>query len=134
MIVDASVAVKWLVEEEDSDIARALLGRVDLIAPTLIHAEVANAIWKKRRRGELSDDPELAALPDMLASVLQTMDETPMIGLALAIALELGHPIYDCIYLAVAETLDQELVTADDRFRKRVASHVYGSRVRALNP
>jgi predicted nucleic acid-binding protein len=45
MIIDASVAVKWITEEENSDRARLLLRRLDLLAPTLIHAEVANAIW-----------------------------------------------------------------------------------------
>lgn len=132
MIVDASVAFKWLVEEDDTDIARALLGRVDLLAPTLIHAEVANAIWKKRRRGELSSDEELSSLPERLAMVLQTVDETPMMGRALALSLELDHPIYDCVYLAVAEALDQDLVTADHRFLMRLDRYERRSHVRAL--
>jgi predicted nucleic acid-binding protein len=134
MIIDASVAVKWLIDEEGSDVARALLGRVDLVAPTLIHIEVGNAVWKKRRRGEFIDDPDLTALPELLASVLLTIDETPMMKRALSIALELDHPIYDCVYLAVAEALDQELVTADAKFCKTLSNYAGRSRVRPLVP
>ena len=126
MIIDASVAVKWLVDEEDSAAANALLGRIDLVAPTLIHAEVGNAIWKKKRRGELADDPELPLLPELLASILQTIDESSVMERALRLALALDHPIYDCVYLALAETLEQELVTADGRFLSRLSS--YGGR------
>ncbi|MEN2785408.1 type II toxin-antitoxin system VapC family toxin [Sphingomonas qilianensis] len=132
MIVDASVALKWLVEEEDSDVARALLGGVELWAPILIHAEVGNAIWKKRRRGELGDDAELASLPGLLAFILRTIDETPMMDRALSLAIEMDHPVYDCVYLAVAEALDQELVTADHRFASRLSAYRGRARVRGL--
>lgn len=132
MIVDASVAVKWLIEEEGSAAAIALLGREDLSAPMLLHSEVANAIWKKARRGEFSDDPELALLPEHLADVVRTHDETPMIGRALALAMELDHPVYDCVYLALAEALDTDLVTADTRFLRKLSGHRLGDRVKAL--
>lgn len=53
-VIDASVAVKWLAEEEFSTQAFQLLfGEIRLIAPDLIFAEVANALWKMQRRGEL---------------------------------------------------------------------------------
>ena len=133
MIVDASVALKWLVDEDHSDVARALLGRVDLMAPTLIHAEVGNAIWKKRRRGEFSDEADLASLPGRLASILPTIDETPMMDRALTLAIEMDHPIYDCVYLAVAAALDQDLVTADLRFASRLSSYPGPARVRTLS-
>lgn len=132
MIVDASVAVKWMVEEEQSDIARELLGRIDLAAPTLIHVEVANAIWKKRARGEIDDEKQLVLLPEMLASILQTIDEVPVMPRALALAFELKHPAYDCVYLALAELLDQQLVTADVRFLKRVRGHPSAARIMSL--
>lgn len=132
MIVDASVAVKWLFKEDHSDTASALLARPDLMAPSLIHAEVANAIWTKRRRGELMDDSELTMLPDKLASILQTVDEMPMIQHALTLAFALDHPVYDCVYLALAEALDQELVTADMRFKNKLSGYPGGSRVRML--
>jgi predicted nucleic acid-binding protein len=72
-------------------------------------------------------------LPGLLSSILQTVDETPMMPRALELAFELGHPVYDCAYLALAETLDQQLVTADERFLKRVRRHAASWRVVSLN-
>lgn len=132
MIVDASVAVKWVIEEADSPLARELLGRTDLIAPALIHSEVANAIWKKQRRGEFANEADLLQLPSMLASLIVTVDDTPMMPRALKLAIELDHPIYDCVYLATAELLDRALMTADARFLRKASSHASGSRVLAL--
>ena len=54
-VVDASVAAKWLVPENDSDKAEDLLRRwqrksFDLSAPQMISAEVANTLWRKFAR------------------------------------------------------------------------------------
>ena len=132
MIVDASVAVKWVIEEEGSDVARALLGRVDLVAPTLIHAEVANAIWKKQRRGEYARDADLATLPELFASLIQTIDESSMMARALQLAIDFDHAVYDCVYLAMAEALDSELITADVKFARTLAGTSAATRVRML--
>ena len=120
MIIDASVALKWLVPEEGSDRAEALLRRIDLTGPTLIHAEVANGLSKKARRGELGDNPDLGILIESLASFVQTIDEVPVMARALQYAAALNHSIYDCVYLALAEQLDRELVTADVKFLNKV--------------
>lgn len=44
-VVDASVAVKWLVSEDYSEEAASLLdGRMTLVAPDLLFAEATNAL------------------------------------------------------------------------------------------
>ncbi len=53
LVVDASVAVKWLVAEDGSDAADRLLTDDDLHAPRLMASEVANALWRKARLGEI---------------------------------------------------------------------------------
>ena len=54
LVVDPSVAVKWLVAEEDSDAAdRLLAGDDDLHAPRLMASKIANALWRKTRTGEI---------------------------------------------------------------------------------
>ena len=54
-VVDASVVVKWLVEEALSDKAAALLdGDSTLAAPPLLFADAANALWAMRRRGDIA--------------------------------------------------------------------------------
>jgi len=132
VIIDASVAVKWLIEEPDSGTALALLGTDDLVAPSLIHAEVGNAIYKKRKLGEFADEEDLTTLPAQLASIIRTVDEVPMMSRALELSLALDHPIYDCVYLAVAEAMNDDMITADTRFLKKLARHKIVGRVRAL--
>ena len=117
LVVDASVAVKWLITEEWTEESRRLLAAsIDRHAPDLILAETTNVLWKKARRGEI--DPhahfrEAANLPDVL--VLRRSQE--LFVRASTIALELDHPVYDCIYLACAEAEGVPLVTADRRLR-----------------
>ena len=67
-----------------------------------------------------------------LARYLRTVDETPVMPRALRLAVDLEHPIYDCIYLALAEQVGDELLTADRRFLAAVASTDHASRVREL--
>jgi predicted nucleic acid-binding protein len=132
MIIDASVAFKWVVEEPGSAQAIEWIGKADLVAPSLIHAEVGNALWKKVRKNEIVDDGEMGERLADLARYLRTIDEAPVIARALRLALDLGHPIYDCIYLAVAEDMDDELLTADRRFLAAVASTDFAPRMREL--
>lgn len=132
MIIDASVAVKWLVFEEESDRALDLIGRSDLRAPSLIQSEVANAIWRKHRRGELKDDPDLSSLPMRLGGIVAIVDESPVMGRALELALLLDHPVYDVVYLALAEAAEDVLLTADHRFLRRLAGTDHHRRVETL--
>ena len=133
MVIDASVAFKWLFPEEGDEEARRWIGRAELIAPTLLHAELGNAIWKRLRRGEVeASGAEIADQLEKVASIVRTVDETPMMPRAVELAVELNHPVYDCVYLAVAEALDEELLTADEKFVKALSASDLGRRVRAL--
>ena len=123
MIVDASVAIKWLVVEEQTDLANGLAARHRLIAPDLIVGEIANAIWKKWARGELSGVP--ARLPLVLDMLDEILPLGPFAYRAAELAIELNHPAYDCFYLAMAEWREEQLITADARFFKKVAATPY---------
>ena len=120
LVVDASIAVKWLFAEPHSQEARQLLApRIVLHAPDFILTEVANVIWKKARRKEIpSAQPyieELANIPD--AVVLQP--STELVMKAAALAVQIDHPVYDCVYLACTEAEAAPLVTADARLAER---------------
>lgn len=131
MILDSSVALKWLVPEENSEAAIALIGQADLFVPAFFHAEVANALWKKARRNEIrigEVSPHFAQLPELVT----TLDETDAIPRALEIAVELGHPVYDCIYLALAEARGDEVLTADLKFARKLAATPMAARIREL--
>ena len=117
-VVDASVAAKWFAPEDDSPVAFGILDH-ELLAPDLLYAEVANILWKKWRRGEVADDvPEIGAR--LLAGL--TLQVTPCASLmadAVALATRLGHPAYDCFYLALARRHSTPMVTADQRLIAR---------------
>lgn len=61
IVVDASVAVKWFVEEEGHQFALSLLEQhLVIIAPDLIFSETTNVLWKKLRRGEVTRERDNA--------------------------------------------------------------------------
>lgn len=117
-VVDASVAAKWLAPEPDSPQAEALLDD-DLIVPDLLFAEVANILWKKQLRGELDAAAAHFGARWLLQVPLQVHDSAGLLVDALAMALQLQHPAYDCFYLALARGVDAPLVTADRRLHAR---------------
>lgn len=134
-VVDASVAAKWLAPESDSPLAEALLDGHELIAPDLLFAEVANILWKKQVRGELDAATAALAARSLLHAPLQMHDSAGLTVDALALALQLKHPAYDCFYLALAEREGVPLVTADRRLHGRcleVDVARWGERVRLL--
>lgn len=127
MIVDASVAVKWLVPEDGTAIAETLIGRPRLIAPEFLMAEVGNALWKRRRRGESTGDGiELAGLANIFAQLVPTIE---LVDSALVLASRLDHSMYDCLYLALAERENVPIVTGDARFLAVCRAHGLGHRI-----
>jgi len=116
LVVDASVAIKWFVEEVRSDAARAVLGSGEpLIAPDLVVPEACNAAWKKVRRGELSQEHGEAVarvLPMSFDRLVATAELAPR---AFSLGHRLDHPLYDCFYIALAEAESAILVTDDAR-------------------
>jgi predicted nucleic acid-binding protein len=122
-VVDASVAVKWLVPEVHSPAARALL-RADaiLLAADLIRAEVANVLWKRWRRGDLDAAEVDAALADFRRFPLEVHSAEPLIESAWVIARETGLTVYDGLYAALALAQTARLVTADRRLYEALRS------------
>jgi predicted nucleic acid-binding protein len=121
-VVDASVAIKWVISEEGSDRAAQLLdGRV-LHAPALLFVEAANALWVMRRRGALPEDGPADALAWLVRAPLLVTATLRLVRPALALANALRHPVYDCVYLALAAELAMPVVTADARLLAAVRS------------
>ena len=122
-VVDASVAVKWLVREDGSAAADELRD-LSLHAPTLLQVEVANVLRTLTARNTMTGSDAAEAF-DLLfdAPIIWHEPNSAMMRAALAIALALGHPVYDCIYLAHAIDLGVPLITADRRFHRAVSGH-----------
>lgn len=130
LVVDTSVALKWYVEEPESERAEALVGG-GLVAPDWMLAEVANALWKKVMKGEITRDHACAVLPH-LSETVALHPATELAEAALEAALELRHPIYDGLFLVLAEELSADLVTADLRLIHACRGTRFESRIRQL--
>ena len=116
-VVDASVAVKWVVPESGSDRAR-LLAQAKLEAPDLLSVECANILWKKVRLGHLTRRAAADCLRLLLAMPVAVVGSRELLDSALRLSLELDHPVYDCLYLALALQRRFPLVTADEKLAK----------------
>lgn len=120
IVVDASVAAKWLFEEADSLRAKRLLaeirdGRLKSLAPEILPAEVASLLSKRVFRGALEEveadlEYEMFRLtcPELISNGL-------LAGPALRLATRYRHPVYDCLYVALAVEASCPLVTADEK-------------------
>ncbi len=115
-VVDASVAVKWFIPQPLTEIAEQAL-KWELAAPDLILPEIGNALWKYVRAGIIGREVALAALNEIEYAYFDViaLDEKS-IRRALELAADLDHPIYDCVYMAVAEKLDRPVLTDDQKF------------------
>jgi len=115
LVVDASVALKWVLAEPGQDAADALLDE-DLIAPSLWLLEAANALWRRSLRGELSAGEAEERLSELFNAPVTSIPIEDDLSRAAALAQRLGHPVYDCLYLALAVREQTQVVTADRRF------------------
>jgi len=118
-VVDASVAIKWVLHEPDRDLAYALLDD-RLLAPDLILVECANALRSRVARGAMPPQEAQPALVTLREAPLQLSPAVALLPEALALGVALQHAIYDCIYLALGLTSGSRVVTADRRFREAV--------------
>ena len=124
VVVDASLAVKWMVTEDYTVEARALEhswehASVRIVAPHLLPMEVANVLHKKVVRGEFVLDVATQLMRNFLATGVELVHEPVLHTRAIELASQFGQgAVYDSHYLALAELPNCELWTADERFHR----------------
>lgn len=115
-VIDASVAIKWIVDEDGSDAALSL-GGADMIAPALVRIEAANVLRTMCARKDASAEQALELFAFLQSAPVVIVDHNDELERrALELALVLRHSVYGCVYLALAECTGRRLVTADRRF------------------
>jgi predicted nucleic acid-binding protein len=137
IVVDASLAVKWMLWEADSPTALAFLREpgLEFAAPELIFIEVAGVIVRRGNENKALHADALRALQkwtiawsDHIVKHYRVTERR--LFTASSMALSIGHPLKDCVYLALAKELNSDLATCDAKFRDK-ASTLY-PRIRLL--
>jgi predicted nucleic acid-binding protein len=119
VVVDASIAFLWFANEPDRSGAHRLLEADSLLlAPDLMAVEATNAWWKKLRRGEMEPADVEQAVTLLLALSIGWTPSAALLRPAARLAVDLGHPVYDCLYLALAAAHAAPIATADERLRR----------------
>lgn len=121
LCVDASIAIKWVIEETGTQEALALRKSAKLIAPDLLISECANILWKKVQRKELHKDEALLAARLLQGAEIELVPTRSLLEATAQLAIELARPAYDCVYLALAMERGCRFITADDRLFRMIA-------------
>ena len=130
-VIDASLAIKWVIDEPGTKEALSLR-RHRLLAPDLLSIECANILWKKVRRRELSEDEALIAARLLARADIELEPMRTLLEPAMKLALALDHAAYDCVYLALAQLRGCDFVTADESLSRK-APPDFGTKIILLS-
>ena len=122
-IVDASVAVKWFLEEENQKSAIHLANecgknRIKIIVPEFFFVEMANVFWSKTERNLLKIFEAMEMMDRLVKLGLKRYSDHELSEVALENALQYGISVYDALYVSLAEIYVAPLVTADETLIK----------------
>jgi len=121
-VLDASVALSWVLPGEDSNLTLPLRDRAaeipgfELFVPPLFYFEIGNALWAARRRKRISRATAEQALEAILDFNFTLLMPDP--AKCLQIALDHDLSVYDAAYLAVALGKTKLLWTIDRTLAK----------------
>jgi predicted nucleic acid-binding protein len=119
-VLDSNVALKWVLPEADDDKAIRIRdefgqGIHELLSPDVFPVEVAHALAKAERRGDIKQGEGAQKMADVFAYMPTLHLYLPLLPRAFTIASQARIGVYDCLYVALAEQEGCELLTADDR-------------------
>ncbi|PLS84593.1 MAG: PIN domain nuclease [Actinobacteria bacterium] len=134
LVVDTNVAVKWYLTEELEDEALRVLdagerGNVRLLAPDSIEPEFWNVLWERHKEKDEEKKLSLEAVRDYFdafeESVVLLGEVLPLMPQAVEIAVESRCIIYDALFVALAESEDTVVVTADEKLLRALEGTPY---------
>ncbi len=120
LVIDARIAIKWVVDEDGTSEALVIRQKAKLIAPELLIAECANILWKKVQRGELVKQEAHLAARLLQGAEIELLPTRSLLEAATRMSIEIDHPAYDCLYLALALEKKCRFVTADERLLRKL--------------
>ena len=129
IVLDASVAAKWLLPSRNEPFAaeaarvfdRYVAGEIGIVVPDLFWAELANVLWKSARLGRCTEPAARLSLESILDRGFPTVPSNSLVSHAFDIAIAFGSSVYDAIYVALAVTSNRRFVTADEKLARAMA-------------
>jgi len=125
-VVDASVALKWLINEDYSDRAKLLLlrfgsGLVELYAPELLKLEVANGLRKYFVKKLISEE-QLITLYSLFSDIdIEYINHSiDLIMNSIKYAIVNDVTFYDALYIVLAKNMNGLFITADDKLMRKI--------------
>lgn len=129
-VVDASVAIKWFIPEIHSEVSLHINRlQTRLHVPAFIQLEVGSVLAKKIRRDELTRAEGEVILKEFRLLPLQYHSDEQLFRGAYELALVTQQSLYDCLYLALAETIEGAVITADRKFYMALSDGPYGPKI-----
>ena len=127
--MDASVACKWILPSADEPYSkhalelldRYALKEIQILVPDLFWAEIGNVLWKAVRTHRITIEDARIGLQKVTGCNFPTVPSLSLLTRAFEIASTFGRSFYDCLYVALAESSDAELITADEKLVNALA-------------
>jgi predicted nucleic acid-binding protein len=119
-VLDSNLALKWVLNEPDSHLAHRLRSEFqrqlhELVSPDVFAIEVAHSLARAERRALISQGEGQQLLTDVLSTPPNFHPYLPLLAGAFALASAARIGVYDCLYVALADQEQCDLLTADDR-------------------
>jgi len=116
-VVDASVAAQWYFPEEQTGVAEALLetANIELLAPDLLHVEMAVLVRERVRRGEIDPGTAERVLEALRKAPVDLKSSSDLAQQAVSLSLREGIGLHDAFYLTLGMQAGCPVVTADPR-------------------
>ena len=119
LVLDASAAVRMVMRAEDADgLLKSVATATVVAAPSLYASEVANALWKYVKAGNLDAETALERLEESINLIDAFTPDWELTTEALTEAVRFKHPVYDLLYAVLARRTGCAVLTMDERLRR----------------
>ncbi len=132
VVLDASVAVKWVLPPADEGLVpeavhllrRHVQDEIRFVVPDIFWAEFGNAAWKAVRLGRWTTDEAQSAIHDIVERNFLTVSSKDLLVAAFIIANGFNRSLYDSLYIALAIATKSEMITADEKLANALATRL----------
>lgn len=119
VVLDASVALKWVLNEPDSPVASQFRSELrqqlhEILAPDTFLAEIGHALTRAERKGLIQPPQALTFYGDILSTAPDLHSIIPLMPRAIELSSQVRHGVYDCLLIALGEREGCSVLTADD--------------------